>query len=351
MFDLFSNYVFIIVLVGTILLGALAGSFGVFNILRKESLIGDALSHATLPGVVLSFIIFHNRSILILILGAFISTVIASFLINFIKRYSKIKNDAILAIILSSFFGFGQVLLSYIRNDAGASQAGLDHFIFGQAAAMSLLDIITILFVLVIVFFIMIIFWRHFKLYIFNKEYYETLGFSAKFMSVLMSLITILIVIISIKSVGVILMSALLIAPGVASRQWSDKLYRNVILAGIFGGISGFSGTLFSANISKLPTGPVIVISAALIVLISLLFAPKRGIIKMRVSHLKYKNNINKYKGLIHLYENPSFYQIDLETANILLKEQLIIKNKQSYVLTNKGEKKVINLLIGDYHD
>ncbi len=348
MFDLFSNYVLLIVLIGTVLLGALAGSFGVFNVLKKQSLIGDALSHATLPGVVLSFILFNNKSILILIFGAFVSTLLASLLINFIKKYSIIKSDAILALILSSFFGFGQVLLSKIRNDAGASQAGLDSFIFGQAAAMSPNDVTTILIVLLIVFVLIMLFWRHFKLYIFNKEYYHSLGFSMRFINSLLSLITIIIVIISIKSVGVILMSAILIAPAVSSRQWSNNLKTNVILSGIFGGISGFIGTLLSANISKLPTGPVIVITAALIVLISLFFAPKRGIIKTKLDSLKYNKNITKYRELIHLYENPNFYEVDQEILKKLENEKLVIKEKGIYLLTELGESKVINLLIGN---
>lgn len=350
MFDLFSNYVFIIVLIGTIMLGSLAGLFGVFNILKKESLIGDALSHATLPGVVLAFIVFNDKSILVLLFGALLSTLLASFLISFIKRYSIIKSDAILAIILSSFFGFGQVLLSKIRNSAGANQAGLDNFIFGQAAAMSLNDIITIVIVLLIVFSLILLYWHHFKLYIFNREYYESLGFNSRFINGMISFITILIVIISIKSVGVILMSALLIAPGVAARQWSDKLYLNVIIAALFGGVSGFIGTIFSANISRLPTGPVIVISISLIVLISLLFAPKRGIIQGKIKDYKYKKSIIKYKGLIHLYENPNFYLLDELTAGSLVKESLIKKHGDNYLLTKKGKEKVKDLLIGDYH-
>ncbi|HLS99991.1 MAG TPA: metal ABC transporter permease [Acholeplasma sp.] len=345
--DFLSNYILILVLVGTMLLGAVAGLLGVFTILRKQALIGDALSHAALPGVVLSFIFFHEKSMIVLIFGAAIAAFVAIFLMQLIKKYSKIKNDAILAIILSSFFGFGQVLLSLIRNEAGASQAGLDHFIFGQAAAISTSDILTIAASLVIVLIILTILWRHIKLFIFNEAYYQSLGFNPVFVRMILSVLTVLIVVVSIKSVGVILMSALLIAPGVAARQWSQKLFFNVLLAGIFGAISGLIGTILSANISKLPTGPVIVISASLIVIVSLLFAPKSGYIGNRIRFFIYQKRVSKFKVLIHIYENSLISNSQFEEVEELVKEAYAFKKGEEYFLTDKGMSVVTKLLTG----
>lgn len=289
MFDFAHHYVLIIVLVGTSLLGAVSGVIGVFSTLRKQALIGDTISHATLPGVVLSFIFFNQRSLPVLLIGATVSSIIAIILTHLIKKHSKIKNDASLAIILSSFFGFGQVLLSLISNNAGVNQAGLSTFIFGQAATMSVEDIYLIIIVLSTVLITVLLIYKEIKLFIFNESYYQTLGFNPVITKFILSTLTILIIIVSIKSVGVVLMSAMLIAPAVAARQWSNRLSRNLIIAALFGAISGFIGTFISSRISKMPTGPVIVLVASIFVLISIIFSPKKGILSKYIKMKKMK--------------------------------------------------------------
>lgn len=344
--DLLSSYTVRIVLMGTVLLGIVSGIIGVFLTLKKQSLVGDALSHSALPGVVLAYILTQESSLLISIIGAIAASVFALFLMNIIKKYSKIKSDAILAIILSGLFGFGQVLLSVIRDTAGSDQARLNTFIFGQAATMTVQDIIFLVVILSIVLLLVLLFWRHIKIFIFNREFYQSLGFSGKLVNVILNALIVLVVVSGIQTVGVILMSALLIAPGVAARLWSNKLGANVAVAAFFGAISGFLGTMFGIDMA---TGPVIVIFATSIVIISLLFAPKTGFIWSKISEKIHKIQIIKYHGLIHFFETGQVEEIPKESLDFFLEKEFFIIENGIYDLSTKGKDKVYSIMAGEF--
>lgn len=343
--EIFSNYTLRTVLLGTVVLGLVSGIVGVFLTLKKESLVGDALSHATLPGVVLAFIITEESSLYISVLGAIIASIVSLVLIDVIKTYTKVKSDAILAVILSSMFGFGQVLLSLIRDSAGQDQSRLSKFIFGQAATMSSEDVTFLLVILSIVLVVILLFWRHFKLYIFNQEFYTSLGFSPWLIKVLLNTLVILVVVSGIQSVGVILMSALLIAPSVAARLWSEKLTLVVIISAFFGAISGLLGTIYGTEV---PTGPVIVIFASSIVLISLLFAPKKGFLWVKISEHIHKKQVKKFHGLIHLYINNDTTSISKQDLSYLIDLSYVIYENQTYKLTDKGMERASMLMAGE---
>lgn len=341
------NYTLIIVSIGALLLGLASAVLGVLNVQRKQALVGDALSHATLPGVVLAFLFTNSRNMATLLIGAAISAFLAMFLLELIKKYSKTKYDASLALILSSFFGLGQVLLQ-LAQERGNRAAGLKNFIFGQAATMIRSDVVIIGVIAIIVIILVAIFWKEFKLFIFNNEFYQSLGFSSRITSGLLTFMTVIVVVIGIRTVGVILMSALLIAPSVASRQWSNKLSINALLAGVFGMISGLLGSIISSQKTNLPTGPVIVVVLSAFVIISLLFAPKRGIIRKTYIDYKYKKDIHKYHDLIHIYNEPKS-NIKLSDSNsFLVDEGYLLVNKDEIKLTEKGIIHVEKLLGGE---
>ncbi|MDY0276604.1 MAG: iron chelate uptake ABC transporter family permease subunit [Acholeplasma sp.] len=343
-----NNYTMIIVALGAMLLGFASGLLGVFNILKKQALVGDALSHATLPGVVIAFLLTNTRNMVTLLIGASLSALVAMFLINIIKHYSKIKSDASLALILSSFFGFGQVLI-LLAQERGNAAAGLKSFIFGQAATMLKQDVLMIAYLTIFILLITLLFWKEFKLYIFNDEFFQSLGFSKKITNAMLTFLTILIVVIGIRTVGVILMSALLIIPGVAARQWSNKLSINGIIAGFVGMISGLLGAVISSQKTNLPTGPVIVIVLSILVIVSLLFAPKRGIISKSIKQHKHQKDINKYQELISVFYNPS-KDIQLSNDNFLLMENyLIIDGRKNIHITEKGKNKLHQILGGEH--
>ena len=273
------SYTTQMVLLGTALLGLASGIAGTFAVLRKESLIGDGLSHAALPGVVIAFLLTGIKDIEILIAGAALSSIAAAWLITITVENSKIKFDGALATILSAFFGLGMVLLTYVQSLNNAGQAGLSKFIFGQAATILARDVYITSAAALIIIVLTALFWKELKLISFDVEYAKTLQIPVTFTLILYRSLLIMTIIIGIQSVGAILISSLLIAPAVGARQWTNKLGTMCILAGFFGMVSAIGGTIWSTSVQKLPTGPAIIVILSVIVLLSLIFAPNRGIL------------------------------------------------------------------------
>ena len=291
------DHTFRTVALGCSLLGMVSGILGCFAVLRKQSLLGDAVSHASLPGVCLAFLFTNVKETEVLLFGALITGVICIGLIQLIQNYTKIKFDSALALILSVFFGLGLVLLSDMNKLPGSNKSGLNKFIFGQASTFIERDVNVIFITGIILLVIIVLFWKEFKLVSFDSDFAKTLGFPSKKIEILISVLIVATVIIGIQAAGVILISAMLISPAVAARQWTDKLSVMVILSAIFGGISGFFGTLISISQENLPTGPIIVVIISLIVLFSILFSNKRGIIfKIIRNNQKRKLNLAKLK-------------------------------------------------------
>lgn len=291
---LLSDYTFRIVTLGCMLLGVVSGILGCFAILRKESLLGDAISHASLPGICIVFLLTKSKNTEFLLIGAAITGIFCVFIIQFIKNNTKIKLDSILAFILSVFFGLGLVLLSYLNKLPGSNKSGLNRFIFGQASTFVKRDINLIILVGSIILIVIVIFWKEFKMVSFDSEFSQTLGFPSKKIDMLISILIVTTVIIGIQAVGLVLISAMLISPSVAARQWTDKLSIMVILSGIFGGISGVLGTMISIIDSNIPTGPVVVLIIGLIAIFSILFSYKRGIVFKIFYYKKRKKEILK---------------------------------------------------------
>ena len=273
------SYTTQMVLLGTALLGLASGIAGTFAVLRKESLIGDGLSHAALPGVVIAFLLTGIKDIEVLIIGAALSSITAAWLITITVENSKIKFDGALATILSAFFGLGMVLLTYLQSLNNAGQAGLSKFIFGQAATILARDVYITSVAALIIIVLTALFWKELKLISFDVEYAKTLQIPVTFTLILYRALLIMTIIIGIQSVGAILISSLLIAPAVGARQWTNKLGTMCILAGFFGMVSAIGGTIWSTSVQKLPTGPAIIVILSVIVLLSLIFAPNRGIL------------------------------------------------------------------------
>ena len=273
------SYTTQMVLLGTALLGLASGIAGTFAVLRKESLIGDGLSHAALPGVVIAFLLTGIKDIEVLIIGAALSSITAAWLITITVENSKIKFDGALATILSAFFGLGMVLLTYLQSLNNAGQAGLSKFIFGQAATILARDVYITSAAALIIIVLTALFWKELKLISFDVEYAKTLQIPVTFALILYRSLLIMTIIIGIQSVGAILISSLLIAPAVGARQWTNKLGTMCILAGLFGMVSAIGGTIWSTTVQKLPTGPAIIVILSVIVLLSLIFAPNRGIL------------------------------------------------------------------------
>ncbi|MFN2135110.1 MAG: metal ABC transporter permease, partial [Candidatus Promineifilaceae bacterium] len=277
--DLFFDYTLRTVALGAGIIGLVSGALGSFAVLRKQSLMGDAISHAALPGIVLAFMLTRSKASLVLVLGAAVAGWIGMLLVLSIVRYTRIKEDSALGLILSVFFGFGLLLLTFVQRWPDATQAGLDKFLFGQAAALLQSDVLLMGLIGGAALLIMALFWKEFKLLSFDREFGATLGFQVRALDVLLTTLLVTAIVIGLQAVGVVLMSAMIVAPAAAARQWTDRLSVMVALAGIFGLLAGVGGAVISSTAFGLATGPVIVLNISVIVLISLLFAPNRGLV------------------------------------------------------------------------
>jgi manganese/zinc/iron transport system permease protein len=282
------------ILLGTMLLGLSSGVIGSFAYLRKQSLMGDALSHAALPGVCIAFMLTGTKSIFFFLIGAIVAGVIATFMIGYITRNSRIKQDSALGIILTVFFGFGIVLLTQIQHSDSGNQSGLDKFLFGQAASMIQSDVYTMTVISIILVALSILFFKEFKLLSFDSGFAKGIGLPTMMLDQFIMLLIVTAVVVGIQAVGVVLMAALLITPAVAARYWTEKLHIMVVLSGLFGALSGFVGTIISTMAINLPTGPLTVLSATTIFVFSVIFAPRRGVIAKSLLQLSARRSYQK---------------------------------------------------------
>jgi len=274
------NYTYTVrtVATGGAILGLVTGVLGCFAVLRQESLMGDALSHAALPGVGIAFLI-AGRDLSVLLIGAGISSWIGVQFIRLVLNTTRIKQDTAMGITLAAWFAAGIALLAYIQGRADASQAGLNTFIFGQAAAIVESDVWLISVISLISCGVLMLFWKEFKLVTFDPEFAGANGFRIGLINVILSTLIVVAIVLGLQLAGVILMVGMLIAPGISARQWTQKLNQMVILSGVFGAFAGSLGAVLSAVDADVPTGPMIIVAAFTIALISIGFAPQRGLL------------------------------------------------------------------------
>src|SRR5690606_23105258 len=276
---LFTDYTLRTVALGAATLGVVSGSLGAFAVLRGQSLLGDAISHAALPGIALAFLLTGSKAPLVLVLGAACAGWLGTLAVMHVTARSRVPFDAALGLVLAVFFGFGLVLLTYIQKLPNANQAGLDTFLFGQAAALVTADVVVMAVLGAVALLLMGLFWKEFKLLLFDPDFGEAMGYPVRRLDVLLTTLLVIAIVIGLQTVGVVLMSAMLIAPAAAARQWTDRLAGVVGLAGLFGALSGVAGAVLSATTARLPTGPTIVLCATVVVVTSLLAAPNRGLV------------------------------------------------------------------------
>jgi len=299
----FSDYTLRTITLGTAILGAVTGMLGSFAVLRKQSLLGDAISHAALPGIAIAFLITGAKDTNTLLLGALVSGLVGTFWIRGIVSKTHLKSDTALGLILSLFFGFGMLLLTFIQKQPNANQAGLDKYLFGQAATLVESDVWLMAIITGLCLFVMLLFWKEFKILLFDKNYAKTLGFNTKTIDILITSFIVLAIVLGLQTVGVVLMSAMLLAPAAAARQWTNSLATMVFLAGLFGAFSGVFGTAISASQNNLSTGPVIVLVAAFFVLISFIFSPSRGLLFKQIRFIKNRRDLQLHKTLAFMYD------------------------------------------------
>ncbi len=276
--DLVNDYTLRNVALGSAVLGIVSGVLGCFAVLRRQGLMGDALSHAALPGVCLAYMLTGSKTPLTLMLGAAAAGWIGMLIILQITRRTRIDAGSALGIVLTVFFGLGVVFLTVIQKSNDANQAGLDKFLFGQAAALVESQVTTMTLIGGSALVVVAALFKEFKLLAFDPEFAGTLGLRTNALGTLLTGLLVVAIVIGLNTVGVILMSAMLVAPASAARQWTNSLSHMIFYAAIIGALAGLTGSIISVLETGVPTGPAIVLCLAAVVIFSLLFGSAQGL-------------------------------------------------------------------------
>lgn len=295
-----------LVAVGATLLGFAAGASGTFLFLRKRALVSDATAHATLPGVALAFIVMvalggDGRSLIGLLIGSAITATIGLIIIEWIVRRTRLAEDAAIGAVLGVFFGLGIVLLTVIQTMSAGRQAGLEGFLLGSTAGMLYQDAVIIAVGGTLAVFATWLMRRPMTLVAFDAEYAAAMGYDVRRIDLLIMGLVMAVTVIGLKLVGLILIVAMLIIPPVTARFWTERSGRVIWIAGAVGGVSGYVGAALSASAPAMPTGPLIVLTAASVFVFSLIFAPVRGIAAAVIRHRRFQRRVHRRQGLLSL--------------------------------------------------
>jgi len=297
-----------VVIIGTTLLGLAAGLVGTFLLLRKRALLSDALSHATLPGIALAFILMSvffgdGKNLIGLITGAAIFSVLGTGSVILIQRFSRLKDDAALGVVLSVYFGLGIALLGLATRMETGNAAGLSSFIYGKTASMLFFDSVLIAVAALISAIFSVLFFKEFALLCFDADYAASQGWPVAWLDFFMMTLVVIVTVIGLQAVGLILVVALLIIPPAAARFWTYRLSRMLILSGLFGAISGLFGSGISALLANLPAGAVIVLTASTIFIFSLFFGTARGLLRVAFERRRLRQKVRRENLLREMFE------------------------------------------------
>ncbi|MEX0369326.1 MAG: metal ABC transporter permease, partial [Tateyamaria sp.] len=274
----------------------------------------DAISHATLPGVGLAFVVMvafggDGRSLVGLLVGASVSAALGLLCVHALTRRTRLGEDAAIGAVLSVFFGFGVVILTVVQTLNAGTQAGLEGFLLGSTAGMLRADAILLAISAALVLALVLVMRRPFELAAFDPGYAQATGWSLPRIDLAMMGIVLVVTVVGLKVVGLILIVALLIVPAVTARFWTERADHVVLIAGIVGGLSGYIGAALSAVAPDLPTGPIVVLVGFLVFLFSLLFSPRRGVLASVLTHMAYQRRVHIRQGLLALANDQPIYE------------------------------------------
>lgn len=298
------------VLLGSLFLGVSCGLLGGFIVVRKLSLFGDAISHAVLPGVAMGYIFAGQKDPVMIFIGATVAGVLGTVLVNLIKKTTHIKEDSSLGMVLAGFYGIGIVLITRILSLPTGNQSGIDKFLFGQVAALSTEEVWMMGGVALLTVGLITLFYRQFLVGSFDEGFARALGLPARLFHFLLMMLLAFTVVISLQAVGAVLVSAMLIVPAASAYLLTDRMHHVLVLASLFGVMSGLLGSFFSFLGNNLPTGPMMVLAASTVFAICFFFSPRHGVVsrwrKLRGQKLRIRNE-NTLKGVYHVRESRGF--------------------------------------------
>ncbi|WP_277212848.1 metal ABC transporter permease [Isoptericola croceus] len=281
--DLFTDHTYRTVIAGTSLVGLVAGAWGVFAYLRKQSLISDVVAHAALPGTLVAFLVavglgLDGRAMPALVVGAVVSGVLAVAATHAIIRCSRVRADAAMAVVLTTFFGAGMLLLRHITDGPYPGKGGIQGYLFGDASTLTLADLRAILVVCGAALLVLVLCFKEISHRAFDAEHSAIGGRDGRLVDAVTFATIAVATVIGIKAVGLVLMVAFVITPPAAARQWTRSVRSMTVLSATFGAMSSGIGAALSI-VWALPTGPVVVLVLFVILVVSLVAAPRRSIV------------------------------------------------------------------------
>ncbi|WP_310621001.1 metal ABC transporter permease [Flexibacterium corallicola] len=293
-----------LVCLGAATLGAASGAIGVFVLLRKRTLVSDAISHATLPGVAIAFIIGQllfgvGRSLPVLLIGAAFSAGLGVLAVDWIKSNTRLTEDTAIGTVLSTFFALGMVLLTVIQSMSVAGRAGLEGFLLGATSGMTFFEAIIIAVSAAIVGILLVVHLKEFTLLCFDEGFAAASGYSVRWLDRTLLLLLLGIVVIGLKTVGLVLIIALAIIPPVAARFWTDRVSLLVAISAGVGATGSYIGVAISASADDMPTGSVIVLVLFSFFLVSLVASPIRGVLAAYLRHRRFQKRVHLRQGLL----------------------------------------------------
>ena len=314
--DLFNMFVEVpnlkYVLFGILLIAIAAAIIGTFTFLSKRSLVSDTISHSVLPGIAIAFLVVGEKDIVALIIGAFLSGWLSMICINAIVNHTKLSEDTAIALVLSVFFGFGILLLVSIQHSNNGQQSGLDHFIFGKAAALVGRDLKIFATICLVVIAAVSLTFKELKILIFDKTFAQSIGFPVRKLEITLEILIILTIVSGIQAIGIILTAAMLITPVAIGMFWTQKLNRLLFLSILFNSIAGITGVYISYFMPRMPTGPWIVIALSVLLFFSFLFGKYNGLLGRFVVHQRNRLSVlqeNILKTFYKCGEADGIYQ------------------------------------------
>lgn len=356
MIEFFVNPVIKTSMLGTICMSMSAALIGVLLFLQRRSLIGETLSHAAFPGLLVglfftSLLTAHTAEWLFtgMTIGAGIFAFLGMKCVSWMQECFKASADAALTFILASFMGFGILLASILQKSHPVDYRLALLYLYGQAATMTQAEALLYgSFAALLILFITA-FYPYLKLICFDLSHAQILGIKYKPLENAIFLLVVIVVILGIRSVGVMLMAGMLIAPAAAARPWVKSLSSMLVIAALFGAASAFLGNVLSFKLSttsfSLPTGPMILLSASSLCITSLLIAPQRGLLVRLVRMQLFRFRCKMENSLKHIWKKPSSSSEVSPLILFFLRLQGLLTKEGS--LTSEGElraKKIVRL-------
>lgn len=283
--SLLADHTFRTVLLGTMLIGMIAGAIGTFAYLRKQSLMSDVISHAALPGSMLAFLVgvvvfgSDGRDTWALVAGAIVTGTLAVWAANAVARNTKLRLEAGMATTLAVFFAVGIILLRVIEDRPFPGKGGLQGLLFGNAATLTHADIVTVAGAGGVVLAVLLVSFKQFASMTFDADHAVVAGAPRFLVDGLMFGSLVVATVVGAKAVGLVLMVALVITPPAAARQWTTSLRGMALLSAVIGAMGSGLGAWSSVRAGSVPTGPVIVLVLFGVLLVSLVCSPRRSVL------------------------------------------------------------------------